>query len=120
MFLRKKSRHLDWEVEVFSGFSVLSFPSSVWIEHQVRKSEEELSHVIFRDALFLLQGFHPKGYVPYEELFHFERLFQLVLQRLSQRWGELANSRKVLSFFLRFRVTIPHEFLQERASPSHR
>jgi hypothetical protein len=29
----EKSWHLNWEVEVFSGFSVLSFPSSVWKEY---------------------------------------------------------------------------------------
>jgi hypothetical protein len=46
---------------------------------------EKLSHFVLGDALFLLQGFHPKGYVPYEEFFPFEGLFQLVLQRLTQR-----------------------------------
>jgi hypothetical protein len=31
----------------------------VFEPHQVRESGEEFSHIIFRDALLLLQGFHP-------------------------------------------------------------
>ncbi len=45
MLLRKKSGPRDWEVEVFSGFSVLSFPSSVWKEYLslVRQGKAERS-----------------------------------------------------------------------------